>query len=139
MSPVIPPIATRTGLVPWLALLALCSAYLQGAFCKWLDFDAAVAEMQHFGLAPAWLFAGVVIAFEIVCSLAVLTGRRRWLGAFALAAFTLAANVLANAWWHVPAGAERDMTMNGFFEHLGLAGAFVYVGWLDVCRRRDGR
>lgn len=36
-----------------LALLALCAAYLQGGWNKIGDFGSAVAEMQHFGLAPA--------------------------------------------------------------------------------------
>lgn len=125
------PASLRMDIVPWLALLALCSAYLQGAVCKLIDFDAAIGEMRHFGLAPPVLFAGGVIVFELVCSLAILTGHLRWLGAFALALFTFAANFLANAWWHEAAGPARDMMMNGFFEHLGLAGAFVYVGWLD--------
>ena len=36
-----------------LALLALCAAYLQGGWNKLVDFNGAIAEMQHFGLAPA--------------------------------------------------------------------------------------
>jgi len=133
------PASLRMDLVLWLALLALCSAYLQGAICKLADFDSAIGEMQHFGLSPPRLFACGVIVFELLCSLAVLTGQLRWLGAFALALFTFAANFLANAWWSEPAGPGRDMMMNGFFEHLGLAGAFVYVGWLDLRGRLYGR
>ncbi|QDE41642.1 DoxX family protein [Luteibacter pinisoli] len=132
------PAPLRVDVVLWLALLALCSAYLQGAICKLIDFNAAIGEMQHFGLSPAHLFAAGVIAFELVCALAVLTGHFRWIGAFALALFTFAANFLANAWWHEAAGPGRDMMMNGFFEHLGLAGAFVYVGWLDLRGTRHG-
>ena len=36
--------------VRWLALLALCAAYLQGGLNKAFDFAAAIAEMQHFGV-----------------------------------------------------------------------------------------
>jgi len=133
------PASVRTDIVLWLALLALCSAYLQGALCKLVDFDAAIGEMTHFGLSPPRLAAAALIVFELVCSAAILTGRLRWAGAFALAAFTVAASFLANAWWHEAPGPARSMSMNGFFEHVGLAGAFVYVGWLDLRGRIHGR
>ena len=48
--------ATKT-----LALLALCSAYIQGPLTKIFDFPVAIAEMNHFGLQPAVVFAVVVI------------------------------------------------------------------------------
>ncbi|RCW70319.1 DoxX family protein [Pseudorhodoferax soli] len=121
----------------WLALLALCGAYLQGGLVKALDFPGAVAEMVHFGMAPAPLFALAVIVLELGCSAMVLLNRFRWLGALALAAFTLMASLLANRFWAVPA-AEKFATMNAFFEHVGLAGAFCYVAWVDLQSRRTG-
>lgn len=120
--------------VRFLALLALCGAYLQGALTKALDFPGAVAEMQHFGLTPAAPFAVAVILLEIGAPLMILTGRGRWLGALALAAFTLMASGLANRFWEM-AGPERFMAANAFFEHLGLAGAFVLVACSDLSRR----
>lgn len=123
--------------VHWLALLALCGAYLQGSICKLLDFTAARAEMVHFHLAPPALFAAAVIAMELTCSALILSGKLRWLGALVLAAFTFAANFLANAWWNAPPGPAASMLMNGFFEHLGLVGAFVLVALLDLEARRE--
>ncbi|MCW1875937.1 DoxX family protein [Erwinia sp. INIA-01] len=117
--------------VRWLALLALCSAYIQGGLVKLLDFPGAIAEMQHFGLSPAAPMAAAVIVLELGASLMILSGRLRWLGALALALFTVAATFMANAFWQVPV-AERGMVMNGFFEHLGLAGALVYVACNDL-------
>ncbi len=78
-----------TPAVRWLALLALCAAYLQGGLTKALDFPVAIAEMNHFGLAPAAPMAALVIALELGASAMILTGFGRWLGALALAAFTL--------------------------------------------------
>lgn len=117
--------------VRWLALLAICSAYLQGGLVKLLDFPGAIAEMQHFGLSPAAPMAVAVIVLELGASLLILSGRLRWLGALALALFTLAATFMANRFWQVPLP-ERGMVMNGFFEHAGLAGALVYVAWNDL-------
>src|SRR5256885_5677692 len=71
------------------AYLGLCAAYLQGGLVKLTDFPGALGEMAHFGLSPAPLFAVLVIALELGASAMIITGRLRWLGALALAAFTL--------------------------------------------------
>lgn len=116
----------------WLALLALCAAYLQGGLNKLFDFPGAVMEMAHFGLSPAPLFAALVILLELGASALVLSGRLRWLGALALGLFTLAANFLALRYWELPPGQERFMAANGFFEHIGLVGGFALVAWHDL-------
>jgi uncharacterized membrane protein YphA (DoxX/SURF4 family) len=120
-----------TSAVHWLALLGLCAAYLQGGIQKAWDFAGAVAESAHFGLQPAVPITVAVIALELGASLAILTGRYRWLGALMLAAFTLVATFLANRFWSVPT-AERFAATNAFFEHLGLVGGFLLVAWQDL-------
>ncbi|MGE8637676.1 MAG: DoxX family protein [Achromobacter sp.] len=124
--------------VRWLALLALCGAYLQGGLVKLMDFNGAQAEMAHFGLHPAHLAAGAVILLELGASALVLSGRLRWLGALALAAFTAAAALMANRYWDAPPD-TRFMNMNAFYEHIGLAGAWVLVAWHDLTERPHGR
>lgn len=113
------------------ALWLLCGAYLQGGLVKAFDFAGAVAEMRHFGVTPAAPMAVAVIALELCASALVLSGRLRWLGALALAAFTLLATFLANRFWEME-GAQRFMAANAFFEHGGLVGAFVLVAWHDL-------
>lgn len=120
--------------VRWLALLGLCAAYLQGGLQKALDIHAAVAETAHFGLAPAIPITLATIVLELGASLAILSGRGRWLGALLLAVFTLAATCLANRFWAVPE-AERFAATNAFFEHLGLVGGFLLVAWYDLRER----
>lgn len=120
--------------VHWIALLLLCAAYLQGGLVKLFDFSGAVAEMQHFGLSPAVPLAAATIALELVAPAMILFGVYRWLGALALAAFTLAATFMANRFWSAPPEAQF-MLMNAFFEHLGLVGGFVLVAWHDLRRR----
>ncbi len=119
---------------PWLRrifLLLICAAYLQGGINKLLDFPSAIGEMRHFGLSPAGPMAALVIAGELGASLMILCGYYRWLGAGYLAAFTLMATFVANRYWEI-AGPERFMAANGFYEHLGLAGAFLLVAWHDI-------
>jgi uncharacterized membrane protein YphA (DoxX/SURF4 family) len=116
----------------FVAYLGLCAAYLQGGLVKLGDFPGALGEMQHFGLAPAPVFAVLVIVLELGASVLILTGRLRWLGALALGGFTLAATLLALRFWELPTGHERFMMANSFFEHLGLVGGFLFVAWLDL-------
>ncbi|NRP74700.1 hypothetical protein ILFOPFJJ_05622 [Ensifer psoraleae] len=115
-----------------LALLALCSAFIQGPLVKIFDFGGAIAEMEHFGLLPAPLFAIGVILFELSMSALIVFGVFRWAAATGLAVFTLTATFLAFRFWELPPGLERSMTMNGFFEHVGLVGAFTLVAWHDL-------
>lgn len=120
--------------VLFLAHLGLCAAYIQGGLVKLFDFPGAVAEMIHFRLAPPALFAVLVIALELIASAMVLTGYLRWLGALGLAGFTLLSTLIALRFWERPAGKARHADANAFFEHLGLAGGFLIVAWLDLVR-----
>ncbi len=121
--------STRT-----IALLALCAAYIQGPLTKIFDFNGALAEMDHFGLHPAAFFAVAVIVFELTASALVVSGFFRWAGALALAGFTLMATFIALRFWEMAPGMDRMMATNAFFEHLGLAGAFVFVAAFDLTR-----
>ncbi|WP_218827415.1 DoxX family protein [Caballeronia sordidicola] len=123
----------------WLGLLGLCAAYLQGGWDKALDFTAAIAEMHHFGLSPAAVFAAAAITLELGASAMVLAGFYRWLGALSLMVFTLLSTFLANRFWDA-VGLDRAMSKNAFFEHLGLIGGFLLVAWCDIRERtRQGR
>lgn len=117
------------------ALLALCAAYLQGGLDKLLDFAGAAAEMQHFGLPLPALLAALVIVLELGASSLILAGVQRRASALVLAAFTLAATLLANRFWELPPPA-RSMAANSFFEHVGLVGGFLLVAWNER-RPRD--
>lgn len=116
----------------FLAHLGLCAAYIQGGLVKMNDFPGAVAEMNHFRLAPPALFAVLVIALELVASAMVMTGVLRWLGALALAGFTLLSTLVVLRFREQPAGKAGHADANAFFEHLGLAGGFLLVAWLDL-------
>jgi uncharacterized membrane protein YphA (DoxX/SURF4 family) len=119
-------------IIGWLALVALCAAYIQGGLTKLLDFPSAVAEATHFGLPLPPLVVALTIMLELGASALILTGHWRWAAALALAAFTLAATLIANRFWDLSPGQERFKTTTAFFEHLGLIGALVYVARADI-------
>lgn len=122
--------------IRFIALLALCSAYLQGGLDKLVDFGGAVAEAQHFGLPFAPAVASATIATELVGSALILSGVYRWLGALGLGGFTLIATFVANRFWEIPQP-DRFMVENAFFEHLGLVGAFLLVAWYDLAQQHS--
>jgi len=121
--------------VRYVALLGLCAAYLQGGIDKLLDFPGAIAEVEHFGLAPALPIAVATIVTEFAAPTLILSGRLRWLGALWLAGFTAVATILANRFWELPMP-DRQMAANGFFEHVGLVGGFLLVAWYDLSTGR---
>ena len=127
-------VATRP--VHFIALLGLCAAYIQGGLDKLLDFNAAVAETQGFGLPFATAATAATIVTELAGSALILTGIHRWLGALWLAGFTLFATFVANRFWEL-LPPQRFMVENSFFEHLGLVGGFLLIAWLDL-RKRHG-
>lgn len=125
---------------PWvqsLALVCLCAAYLQGGLDKARDFRGAVAEMRHFGLAPAAPIAVATIVLQLGASALIVSGWYRWAGALALAGFTVVAAFLADRFW-TQAKSERQRSANAFFEHWGLAGGMLLVAWHDLGGHRAG-
>jgi uncharacterized membrane protein YphA (DoxX/SURF4 family) len=117
---------------PWIlfaARLALTSAYLLGGMTKLLNFSAAVAEQERFGLRPGWLCAALTILIELGGSVLVLSGYVVWLGAGALGCLTAVAMLAADNFW-TKSGKERVAQANTFFEHLGLIGGFVLIAFI---------
>ena len=118
-----------------LARVALTGAYILGGVTKLLNFSAAVAEQEHFGLHPGWLWAAVTIAVELIGPALVIAGRRAWLGAGALGALTAVATVVANDFWNQQ-GQARFAATNSFFEHIGLIAGFVLAALLSEQAQR---
>lgn len=123
-----------SSVILFVAHLGLCSAYIYGGLDKLTYFPGAVAEMKRFRLNPPALFAVLVIGLELVSSVLVMTGYLRWLGALALAGFTLMSTLIALRFWEQAPGKEWQANANSFFEHLGLAGGFLLVAWVDLVR-----
>ena len=108
------------------ARLALVSAFLIGGLTKLTDFSGAIAEQEHFGLHPGWLWAALAIIIELGGSALVTLGRLVWLGAGGLGVLTAVAMLTANDFWHLT-GHDRFAGVNAFFEHLGLIAGLVIV------------
>jgi uncharacterized membrane protein YphA (DoxX/SURF4 family) len=125
----------RTPLIWPAARLALVSAFLIGGLTKLSDFSAAIAEQEHFGLHPGWLWAALAIIVELGGSTLVMLGWQVWLGAGGLGVLTAVAMLTANDFWHLT-GHDRFMALNAFFEHLGLIAGLVIVSIHAAERKR---
>ena len=117
---------------PWVsfvARLALTSAFLLGGVMKLLNFPAAVAEQERFGMNPGWLWASVAILIELAGPAMILSGYLIWLGAGALGCLTAVAMLAADKFW-TESGTERVVLADTFFEHLGLIGGLVLIAFI---------
>ena len=85
-----------------LATALLTYIFWWSGITKLLDWPGAVAEMQHFGLNPPAFFAALTVGVQLAGSLLIVTaGRWAWLGAGALATFTLATIPMAHRFWEM--------------------------------------
>ncbi len=95
---------------------------------KLIDFNGGVAEMAHFGLEPAVLFNVAVVITQLGGSALVILNRHAWLGAGALAVFTLLTIPIAHNFWAMQ---EPIKTMEFYVvvEHISIVGAMMLVAW----------
>ncbi|UVJ45746.1 DoxX family protein [Pseudomonas sp. LS1212] len=107
--------------------------FLASGLAKLFDFEGAMAEMAHFGLAPAGPIAAAVVFVQLGGSALVILGRHVWLGAGALAVFTLLTIPIAHAFWSM-SGEEAFVQKLWVLEHLSIVGALMGVAILHERR-----
>ncbi|MEF9948022.1 MAG: DoxX family protein [Comamonas sp.] len=119
-----------------LATALLTYIFWWSGLSKIFDFAGAMAEMVHFGLRPAALFAAATIALQVLGSLAIISASRwAWLGAGALAVFTLSTIPLAHRFWEMEgmvAFLEKALVQ----EHISLIGGLAVAAALASMRRK---
>ena len=117
-------------IVPRLLIAGICLPFLFSGIAKLLDFSGAVAEFSGLGFALPALFAALTIALQLGGSAAVIAMRSKpaILAALALAVFTIAATLIAHAFWTFE-GPARVQHSNIFVEHLSIAFALAFVAW----------
>lgn len=119
-----------------LATALLTYIFWWSGLSKIFDFAGAMAEMEHFGLHPAALFAAATIALQVLGSLAIISASRwAWLGAGALAVFTLSTIPLAHRFWEMEgmvAFLEKALVQ----EHISLIGGLAVAAALASMRRK---
>ena len=126
-----PPLIMRHA-VRWVGLIGLGAVFLHHAAVRFQNFELAIAEVEQVGLLPSAPIAAAVIAIQVVCSLFVISGFLRWIGALALSCFTVVSTALTLPFWSMRPGIERITATDQFMLHLGVAGGLLIVAWCDV-------
>jgi uncharacterized membrane protein YphA (DoxX/SURF4 family) len=120
-----------------LATALLTYVFWWSGLNKVLDFQTAIGEMAHFGLQPAALFAIATIAVQLAAPLAIMAGSRwAWLGAAALAGFTLATIPVAHRFWEMN-GLEGFLEKALVQDHLSVIGGLAVAAILAHQRRQS--
>ncbi|MFN7011166.1 MAG: DoxX family protein [Allorhizobium sp.] len=119
---------TGTTWFGFLARIVLTFMFWASGIAKLVDFPAAIGEMTHFGLNPPAVFAVATIIVQLVGSLLIILNRWTWLGAGALAVFTLLTIPIAHNFWAM----EEPFKTIEFYvvmEHISIVGALMVVAW----------
>ncbi|MCL1075271.1 DoxX family protein [Shewanella dokdonensis] len=111
----------------WLWLLArvlLAVVFVSSGLAKLIDFQGGIAEMQHAGLSPAWLFNIATIVTLLGGSALLLADKALWLGAGILAFFLILSIIIVHHFWMLPA--ERAMpALYIALEHMSVIGGLL--------------
>jgi transmembrane protein len=99
-------------------------------------FPERVAEMAHFGLQPAPLYAATTTVWLLLGSAMIILNRAAWLGAASLIVFTALTIPIAHAFWTMPKP-ERTAHFHVVMEHVSLVGALLAAAIL--CHDRKDR
>ena len=113
-----------------LARIVLTFAFWGSGLSKLIDFQGGMAEMSSVGLEPAMVFNIAVIIVEVGGSLLVILNRWTWLGAGALAVFTVLTIPMVHHFWTM----QGEEAMIHFFfatEHVSLIGGLMVVSILS--------
>ncbi len=119
---------TDTNWFGYVARTVLTYMFWASGLAKLIGFDAGMAEMSHFGLEPAALFNVAVIITQLGGSALIILNRWTWLGAGALAVFTLLTIPIAHTFWAM----EEPLKTMEFYtvmEHITVVGALMVVAW----------
>lgn len=116
----------------WFSVLArilLTFAFWGSGLHKLINFQAGVAEMAMFNLPNPVLMNILTIITQIGGSLLIILNRWTWLGAGALAVFTLLTIPLVHKFWALP---EPDATkaFHTATEHVTVIGGLILASIL---------
>jgi transmembrane protein len=114
----------------YIGAIAATFMFWSSGLGKAAHFADTLGEMAHFGLNPPWLFAVGTIGVQLAGSaLVIVGGRYAWLGATALALFTLATIPLAHAFWTLPPEAAFGERLIAE-EHMSVVGGLIVAALL---------
>lgn len=119
---------TGTTWFGYLARTVLTFMFWASGLAKLIDFPTGVAEMAHFGLEPAVAFNVATIIVQLGGSALIILNRWTWLGAGALAVFTMLTIPIAHGFWAMEEP-FKTIEFHVVMEHITVIGALMVVAW----------
>ena len=114
----------------YIGAVAATFMFWTSGFSKAAHFGDTLGEMAHFGLNPPWFFAvGTIVTQLAGSALVIFGGRYAWLGAAALALFTLASIPIAHDFWNMPPQAAFGERLIAE-EHVSVVGGLMIAALL---------
>lgn len=119
----------------YVARIVLTFMFWSSGLAKLINFNGGLGEMSHFGLEPAWLFNVATIVVVLGGSLLIVVDRWAWLGAGALAAFTVLTIPVAHDFWTMEEP-FRTKEFHVVVEHITVIGALMLVAYASARRNQ---
>jgi len=125
----------RSAWFGYLARTVLTFMFWWSALAKLGDAEAALAEMRHFGLEPDLLYYFLTVITLVIGSLLVICDRWTWLGAGALAVFTLLTIPIAHDFWAMEEP-RKTAEFHVAMEHITVVGGLLVAIYASAIRKK---
>jgi len=119
----------------YLARTVLTFMFWSSALAKLGDAEAALAEMRHFGLEPGFFYYFLTVITLLIGSLLVILDKGTWLGAGALAVFTLLTIPIAHDFWAMEEP-RKTAEFHVAMEHITVVGGLLVAVHASAALRR---
>jgi transmembrane protein len=126
----------ENGFAALVARIVLTFVFWSAGLAGLLDFANRVEEMRFFGLEPAPVFAVLTSLWLLLGSALIILNRGAWLGAGALAVFTVITIPIAHHFWDM-SEPQRTGEFHMVMEHITVIGGLAVAAMLCHGRRRD--
>ncbi len=118
--------ATAQDVILLLGRLALAAIFVYGSFNKLTHMDAFTASLAGQGVPMPEVLAVAGVAVEGVGAIGVVFGFKTQYAAFLLAAFTVAATLIAHHFWTLEDAARAMQTVH-FMKNVAIVGGFLLL------------
>jgi len=108
------------------ARLLLTALFLIFGWRKLRDFSGTVSQMVQLGVPMPALAAAVATFMELPVAFAVAVGAFARPSALLMFFYTLGTALIGHRYWTIT-GADRVVSMDGFYKNLGIMGGFLLL------------
>ena len=125
--------------VSFLGRVILTFMFWESGLEKVFAWNEGVTEMTRFGLAPPEIYNGATLAVQLIGSALVIWGPYYWLGAGALAVFTLLTIPVVNPFWGGVPEPKATLNLISAVHNVSYCGGLLLACILRRYERKERR